>query len=181
MVLVTVNPKHNESTISKGLLEQSEKEQLRFNSSAFPTVRDLEKVAFEESWDEELCTRLDRVAREDHSYIATWDERRGYEKNWKLGLSTQGPVGPMKSASDFSEAVQKICEIRREAGQKIDVAILPCLQVRQRSEQSFHKSDTWTVDPRTGWIWWSSPESSASSTIWWRSSFWWSYSNWEEH
>ena len=30
-------------------------------------------------WDEELCNRLDRVAREDHSYIANWAGTKGEE------------------------------------------------------------------------------------------------------
>ena len=80
-------------------------------------------------WGEELCKRLDRVAREDHSCIATLDERRRFEKNWKVGLSIQGPVGPMKSRSHCSEAVQEIFEIRREAGQVIDPAIILGLQI----------------------------------------------------
>ena len=46
MVLVTVSPKHNEST-SKRQIEESEKEELRFNPSAFPTERNLQKFADE--------------------------------------------------------------------------------------------------------------------------------------
>ena len=63
----------------------------------------------------------------------------------------------MKSIPDCTEAVQKILEIRREGGEtgrEIDPAILPSLPVRQRPEQSFQKSDTWTVDPydwKTRW------------------------------
>ena len=132
-------------------------------------------------WDEGLCIRLDRVAHEDHSYIATWDEGRRYEKNWKRGLNTLGPVGPMKSRSDYSETVQKIREIRRVTGQELDPAILPTQQVRQRLEQSFPKSETWTVDPRTGWISWSSPEPAPSSTTWWKPFTWWSFPIWDEH
>ena len=131
--------------------------------------------------DEELCKRLDRVAREDQSYIATWDERRRHEKNWKLGLKPHGPVGPMKSRSDDSEAVEKIREIRRETDQEVDPAILPSQQVRQRPEQSLQKSETWTVDLRKGWISWSSSESASSSTTWWKPFTWWSSPNWEEH
>ena len=131
--------------------------------------------------DEELCKRLDRVAREDPLYISTWDERRRYDKNSKLGLNTQGPVGPLKSISDYSEAVQKIRAIRRETGQEVDPAIHPSLQVRQRPDQSFPKSEIWTVDPRIGLVSWPSPESASSSTEWLNPPTWWSSSNWEEH
>ena len=83
----------------------------------------------------------------------------------------------MRSRSDFSEAVQKIREIRLETGQEVDSAILPSLQ---RPEQSFQTSETWTVDPRTGWISWSSTESASSSTAWCKPSTWWSSSNRKE-
>ena len=43
-------------------------------------------------------------------------------EDWKRGLNTQGQVGPMKSRSDCSEAVQKIREIRRETGQEVDLS-----------------------------------------------------------
>ena len=132
-------------------------------------------------WHAELCKRLDRVAREDLSYIATWCKRRRYDKSWKLGLNSQGPVGPMKSRSVYCEAVQKIREIRRETGQEVDPAILPRQQVRPRPEHSFQKSETWTVDPRTGWMSWSSTESASSSTTWWKPSTWWSSPHWEDH
>ena len=67
---------------------------------------------------EELCKRLDRVAHAKTILTSPlWDERRKYDKNWKLGFNTQGPVGTMKSNSDYFEAVQKISHIKREFGQ----------------------------------------------------------------
>ena len=35
---------------------------------------DTHKISQEATgWDEETCRRLDKIAREDHPYIATWD------------------------------------------------------------------------------------------------------------
>ena len=48
-------------------------------------------------WDEETCRRLDRIAREDHSYIATWDERRKYENNWKHAFEHSRTNQPYES------------------------------------------------------------------------------------
>ena len=140
-------------------------------------------------WDEDLCKRSDRVAQEDHSYIATWEERQRYEKGWKLCWETQGPVGPMQSRPDYPEAVRRFREIIREAeevGYDINPAIRPRLQVRQRPGQQFQysgKPDAWTVDPVTGWVWRSSSESS-SWTAWWRwpsPTSWWSSTDWKEY
>ena len=58
-------------------------------------------------WDEEFCKRLDKVPREDHSYIATWEGGQRYEKNGTLCLHTQGPVGPMKSRTRLSRGSTK--------------------------------------------------------------------------
>ena len=41
-------------------------------------------------WTEELCKHLEEWAREDHSYVATWQERQRYEKVRKLCLNSQG-------------------------------------------------------------------------------------------
>ena len=114
MVLVTINPKHDESTIKQKIGWGKRKRRTSIRS--FSVSQQSETYWHSQmriGWNEELCKRLDRVAREDHSYIAPWDERRRNEKNWKLGSNTQGPVGPV---SEYSEAVQKVREIRQSRG-----------------------------------------------------------------
>ena len=131
--------------------------------------------------DEDFCKRLDKIAREDHSYIATWEERRRYEKGQNFCLNTLGSVGPMNSTPDYLEAVRRIREVKREAeeaGHEINPAIRPSLQVRQRPGQPFQKPDTCTVDPTTGWVWWSSSEAPSSTTS---PNTWWSSTDWKEY
>ena len=41
-------------------------------------------------WDEDTCRRLDKIASEAHSYVATKYELQSYENNWKHALYTQG-------------------------------------------------------------------------------------------
>ena len=74
-----------------------------------------------------FCEHLDKVAQEDHTYVATLEERRRYEKVWKLCLNIQGPVGTIKSRSDYPETVRRIREIKREvveAGYEINLQLV---------------------------------------------------------
>ena len=54
--------------------------------------------------DEDTCRCLDKIAREDHSYIATWVER--------------------------PDAVRTIRDLRQKDDQKTDLSILPSQQIR---------------------------------------------------
>ena len=39
-------------------------------------------------WTEDTCRRLDEIAKEDKSYIATWSEWQRFENNWKLAFES---------------------------------------------------------------------------------------------
>ena len=57
-----------------------------------------------------------------------------HNREYHLCLNTQGPVGRMKSRTDYPEPVQRIREIKREAeeaGHEIIPTVLPSLQVRK--------------------------------------------------
>ena len=60
-------------------------------------------------WTEEHCARLDEIAAEDHSYIATAAERVRREYTWVLVLNSSGPNGPMNQREDYEEA-KNICQ-----------------------------------------------------------------------
>ena len=59
-------------------------------------------------WTEDHCARLDEIAPEDHSYIATVAERARCENTWVLVLDSSGPNGPMHQREDYQEA-KRIC------------------------------------------------------------------------
>ena len=123
-------------------------------------------------WDEDFCKHLDEIAQEDHSYVAVWQARQRYEKDWQLCLNNRGPVGPMKSRPACPEAVRRVREIKQEAeeaGYEMNPTIRPYLQVRKGPGPQFQpwgKPAAWTVDPKNGWLWW------LSSTTWWSSTEW---------
>ena len=75
MVLVTVHPKHSGSAIqARDCLRKATKKNFDSILQRFQQSETYRKPRRRKVWDEELCERLDRVAREDHSYIATRDE-----------------------------------------------------------------------------------------------------------
>ena len=63
---------------------------------------------------EEFCRPLDELAGEDHSYVATRQERQRYEKVWALSLSSQAPTAPIQSRADFPAALRKFREVKKK-------------------------------------------------------------------
>ena len=51
-----------------------------------------------------LCIQYDELALEDHSYVATKDERIGDRKGCALKLNEEGAQGPMNQRPDFADA-----------------------------------------------------------------------------
>ena len=150
-------------------------------------------------WTYEFRKHLDELAKEEHSYVATRQERERYEKVWAISLNSQGPTRPIRSRADLPAALRKFREVKQEAaeaGHQFNPIVQPDLQVRQRQGQQFqpckdHNTDhaatelsdqatssagqlvAWSVDPSTGWIWWQLSTSwSSSSTSWWSPTGW---------
>ena len=57
-------------------------------------------------WAEEQIIQYDEIALEDHSYVATWQERSQNEKFWNVSLNAEGIQGPLNQRSDCIEAKQ---------------------------------------------------------------------------
>ena len=53
-------------------------------------------------WTEEQIVLYDELALEDHSYIATREERHRNEKSWVLKLNKESAQGPNESATGFA-------------------------------------------------------------------------------
>ena len=87
-------------------------------------------------WTEDTCRRLDQIAKEEKSYIATWSERQRYENNWKLALNAQGSIAPMTEREDYFEAIKTIKDCATEDKQESFHPILPSHQTRQRPFQA---------------------------------------------
>ena len=120
-------------------------------------VRFLKSPRYRESqinigWTEDHCARLDEIAAEDHSNIASAAERARRENAWVLVLNSSGPNSPMNQREDFQEAIRSRERPKRESG-PAHPRPHRWEQVRQRRDQPFagHDEGSERVDPKTGW------------------------------
>ena len=122
-------------------------------------------------WSEQKCKEWDELAKEDHTYKLTPEERRRYKGQWYLTLNKAGKNGPMKLRSDYRAAVMMKNRLHHESGEPIEEPIHPGQQRRIRQGQEVFSEDYFSsarVDQHTGWQYW--PSSPSSS--WWYASEW---------
>ena len=96
-------------------------------------------------WTEQKCTEWAQLAKEDHTYHLTPEERRRCQGQWYLTLNKAGKNGPMNLRSDFRAAVLMKNRLHRESGEQVEVRLHP------------HQQRRWH---------------SSSSTLWWDKSEW---------
>ena len=68
-------------------------------------------------WTEDHCKRLDEIADEDHSYVATAAERARRENTWVFVLNSFGPNGPGNQREDYVEGKKTCQRPHQESGQ----------------------------------------------------------------
>ena len=56
-------------------------------------------------WTEQKCKEWDELAKEDHTYHLTPEEKKRYKGQWYLTVNKEGKNGPMKLRSGFGAAV----------------------------------------------------------------------------
>ena len=76
-------------------------------------------------WTEEQCTEWDELAKEDHTYHLTPEEKKRYQGQWYLTLNKSGKNGPMKLRSDFGAAVSMKNRLHHESGEQVEEPIHP--------------------------------------------------------
>ena len=76
-------------------------------------------------WTERKCKELDELAKEDHTYHLTPEEKRRYKGPWYLTLNKSGKNGPMKLRSDFRAVVSMKNRKHHESGEQIEEPISP--------------------------------------------------------
>ena len=59
-------------------------------------------------WTEDYCARLDEIAAEDHSYVATAAERARRENTWVVVLHSSGPNGSVNQREDYVEGQENL-------------------------------------------------------------------------
>ena len=76
-------------------------------------------------WTEQKCKEWDELAKEDHTYRLTPEEKKRYQGQWYLTLNKSGKNGPMKLRSDFRAAVSMKNRLHHESGEQIEEPISP--------------------------------------------------------
>ena len=129
------------------------------------------KSLSEIGWTEEQIIEFDKIALEDHSYVATRSEIIQNSKHWILRLNQDGVQQPQNQRRDF--ALAKDCTNQHVTRSQQDYRTIPRdKQVRQRRGQAFEGIDEYDfrVDPQTRWrFFWESQgdlSPSFSSTNW---------------
>ena len=122
-------------------------------------------------WTEQKCKEWDELAKEDHTYRLTPEEKRRYHGQRYLTLNSAGKNGPMKLRSDFRATVMMKNRLHHESGEPIEEPIQPGQQRRTRRGQEIFSEDYLSsarIDQHTGWQY----RPSTSSSPWWYESEW---------
>ena len=122
-------------------------------------------------WSEQMCKEWDELAKEDHTYKLTPEERRIFKGQWYLTLNKASKKWPMKLRTDYGAAVLMINRLHHESGEPIEEPIHPGQQRRIRQKQEVFSEDYFSsarVDQHTGWEYWPS----STSCSWWYTSGW---------
>ena len=97
MVLDTARPKYNGSTTWLGMRGRDavKKSTLKVNFAQVFTIH------FSEIQFIVKCMEWDELAKEDHTYHLTSEEKKRYQGQWYLTLNKSGKNVPMRLRSDF--------------------------------------------------------------------------------
>ena len=76
------------------------------------------------------------LAKEDHTYRLTPEEKRKYQGQWYLTLNKEGKNGTMKLRSDFRAAVLMENRLHHESGEQTEERLHPDQPRRWQSSSS---------------------------------------------
>ena len=99
---------------------------------------------------------FDRIALENHSFVATKAERNRHSEHWIFTLNQEGAQQPLHQRPDFAQAKRECKRLHDEHMAKTQQdyrTILRSQQIRQRKGQAFEEIEEYdcAVDPPTGW------------------------------
>ena len=107
------------------------------------TDADYQTSLSDEGSTEEKIRQCDAIAMEDHSHEATPEERRRWQRNWKIVLNN-GVQGPTRQRPDFREAkhaYRRLDEEHVECTGQGNKSIHPAQQRRQNSQQQLDEHE----------------------------------------
>ena len=107
-------------------------------------------------WTEKDIMLFDRLALENHKYVARRAERIRHSEHWSEKWNQDGPQQPLNQRPDFAQAKRECKRLHDKymaRTQQQYRTILRSQQVRQRKEHQFEGIEKYdyAVDPRIGW------------------------------
>ena len=96
---------------------------------------------------EQKCEEWDGLAKEDHTYHLTPEEKKIYQGQWCITLNKASEIWPMKLRSDFRAAVSMTNRLHHESGEQVEERLHPNQQRRWHSSSS---ASWWN---KSGWNW----------------------------
>ena len=119
--------KYKKSTIWLGMRGRDavRKSTLKVNFLQLFTI-DFSEIQFivnhtsQSEWTEQQCKEWDELAKEDHTYHLTPEEKKRYQGQWYLTLNKAGKNGRMKLRSDFRAAVSMNNRPHHESGEQVE-------------------------------------------------------------
>ena len=153
-MLDTVRPRYKESTILawnawKRCCKKVDSQGEHFTGMHDRFLRDPD---YRESqlaigWTEQKCKEWDELAKEDHTYRLTPEEKKRYQGQGYLTLNEAGKNGPMKLRSDFRAAVSVKNRLHHESGEQVEETIHPDQYSR------WHPSSSTSWWDKSDWKW----------------------------
>ena len=114
MVIDMAKPKYKENTIWPGMRGRDAARKVDSQGRHFTGIHDrfLRDPVYRESplaigWTEQKCKEWDELAKEDHTYHLTPEEKKRYQGQWYLTLNKEGKNGPTKLQSDFGRCLDE--------------------------------------------------------------------------
>ena len=159
MVLDTARPRYKQNTIWPGMRGRDAARNLT-QGEHITGIHDrfLRDPVYRESqlavgWSEQTCKEWDELAKEDHTYKLTPEEKRRYKGQWYLTLNKAGKNGPVKLRPDYRAAFMMKNRLHHESGEPVEEPIHPGQQSRTRQGQEVYSVDYLSsagVDQHTG-------------------------------
>ena len=113
---------------------------------------------------QQKCKEWDELAKDDHTYKLTPEEKRRHKGQWYLTLNKTGKNGPVKLRSNYRAAVMMKNRLHHESGEPTEELIHPGQQRRIRRGQEIFSENYLSsarIDQHTGWQCWRSTSSSS--------------------
>ena len=88
-------------------------------------------------WSQQYCKEWDELAKEDHTYKLTPEEKRRYKGQWYLTLNKAGKNGPVKLRTDYRAACMMKNRLHHESEEPIEEPIHPGQQSRTRQGPTY--------------------------------------------